>query len=86
MNKATLKALKASIKHWQTDTPPMMASDCALCNRFHYACRKSYSSTGEYCPIFKQTGKRGCAETPYVFNPTLVTRKKEIEFLQSLLP
>ena len=86
MNKETLKALKASIKHWQIDPAPMWATDCALCIRFPYNCGKDITRTAEICPVSKQTERMHCGGTPYTSEPTIIERRAEIKFLQSLLP
>lgn len=65
MSPKTLKALKASIKHWEenvaAETPQgagVRGDKCALCQKF----ASNYCSG---CPVFKKTLKRGCDGTPY---------------------
>lgn len=96
MDRATLKALKASIKHWETnlidsDKASVAASDCALCRRFTCGVCKG-------CPIYEKTRLKGCLRTPYIeamnakdkhgYNSPefRVAALKELRFLESLLP
>ena len=84
MNKETLQALEESIKHWQEDPGPFEGQNCALCKRFGSQCEKLI--TRERCPVYEETGLRGCGDTPYLFTPTPAQQGKEVKFLQSLLP
>lgn len=91
MKKVTLKALKASIKHWEEDDGHMEGGNCALCRRFVHvhnpkAGHCCIKSTGEKCPVYAKTGKIECEGTPYRCLPTTRQRKAEIKFLKSLLP
>jgi len=68
MDKQTLKALKASIKHWEENTAhakarnywliDVRAEACALCDLFlkHFCID---------CPICHYTKMNGCVNTPY---------------------
>lgn len=101
MNKATLKALRASIKHWEenvaAETPENASVDaayCALCRKFY----KDHLCIG--CPVMTNTGFSCCENSPYEnANDKLYdweiggsranwrrAAKKELEFLKSLLP
>lgn len=64
MNKETLTALHASIKHWKANAEAQLSdvsissTDCALCNMFIvYGCHG--------CPIAKHTEQRICKGTPH---------------------
>lgn len=75
MNKDTLKALKASIKHWErmrdgkkTESDKPLSVYCSLCGRFNenYDGGKSCTRpSGERCPVFVKTGVELCSATPY---------------------
>jgi len=97
MKKATLTALKASIKHWEEnaeiadlDEAKISIGDCALCGQFFY-----FGGCGG-CPVAERTGKNRCQGTPYsrAVNaektndlPAFIkAAKAEIAFLKSLLP
>jgi hypothetical protein len=100
MNPETLKALKASIRHWEriligTDIE-IGPKHCALCRKFR---RYRLPSGGCCkCPVCRRTGFYACNETPYrdfasawVFphkhnESTIILAWKELEFLRSLLP
>ncbi len=97
MLKATKKATLASIKHWEVDGPKgvMMGNhNCALCHRFLRAESKKIcvryspktSRVIERCPVYKATGKAGCAGTPFEYHPTKAQVKTMVAFLKSLLP
>lgn len=69
MNPETLKALQASIKHWERmrdgknyhDEVPD-SKNCNLCIRF----AKNGCCLGEeLCPVHQKTGAPSCANTPY---------------------
>lgn len=70
MNKETLAALDASIKHWEenarAETPEEANVDgraCALCNMFNDL--RSGDISCRRCPVMWATGWRSCAGTPY---------------------
>lgn len=97
MLKATEKALRASIKHWEIDGPTgvvMGGGSCALCNRFTSGdpnpqpCTRTTASgkTSERCPVYKKSGYHNCLDTPYNPFPTHSEVKAEVKFLKSLLP
>lgn len=77
MNKETLAALDASIKHWEenakatsVDDASVGASDCALCRKFHAVFKRDYHADAMEksccgCPIEKATGRKFCEETPF---------------------
>lgn len=66
MTPNTLRALRASIKHWEenaaAETPEEVgatARECALCAKFIYGgCTD--------CPVFYETGNELCEGTPYI--------------------
>jgi len=71
MHKRTLKALKASIKHWEenlaTDDPfsaRFSSHHCPLCKIF-LIFTTLYSAECRGCPIKITTGKDLCQETPW---------------------
>lgn len=76
--------------------PPLGQEYCALCKRFDsdFVDLSDACSLGtERCPVYVKTGSPGCMDSPYDdinINGTqeeLVKGvKKEIEFLESLLP
>jgi len=62
----TLKALKASIKHWEENVAAETVNDasvkwrdCALCRLFYE------NSVCSGCPVFARTGSTACEQTPY---------------------
>lgn len=68
MDAETLKALQASIKHWEENVAAKHPDDaklgmrsCALCHMF--AVNKSPGCVG--CPVYAVTGLRSCENTPY---------------------
>jgi len=67
MRKATLKALKASIRKGQQIAIGKAYSrgvdNCPLCKRFGFTCR--IRATLEYCPVVIETRHVGCLRTPY---------------------
>ena len=67
MKKATLVALKKSIKKWEKVVDGSGEDDgsenCALCKRFDAETCVLY---GEQCPIRKKTRRKGCAGTPFI--------------------
>ena len=97
MNKKTLEALKASIRHWEenlaTDDPLKASSkgtDCALCWLF-------FDKGCFGCPV-NYTGAIKCWDTPFDAAAYGISKWKaggpkpvaeiqaEIDFLKSLLP
>ena len=68
MSKRALKALKASIKHWE-NLPKSTCNDfpsarhCALCRLYNNEQEPKNCCMG--CPIYKVTGEAGCECTPY---------------------
>lgn len=65
MDRATLNALKGSIKHWEDNVKAMRFEEanvgpehCALCMEF-------FDLDCEGCPVRRFTGHRGCGGTPY---------------------
>lgn len=51
---------------------------CGLCMKFiYYGCRD--------CPIFAETNRRGCANTPYInYKGDMDTARAELEYLLAL--
>lgn len=68
MNSVTFNALLDSIKHWQGlvsgEEDEIGRYTCPLCLLFNNG-RTPYLSTCIGCPIFEDTGLKGCDETPY---------------------
>lgn len=68
MNKETLAALDASIKHWEENVALPMAETsvaaekCALCELFF---QRGMDDTCQGCPIFEASGSTYCEDTPY---------------------
>lgn len=69
MNRKTLKALKASIEHWEencraetTDDVSVGANDCALCDEYHTG---NHATACVGCPVWAKTGEQYCRRTPY---------------------
>lgn len=68
MDKATLQALKKSIKKWENIVAGTGQDEgvgnCALCKLFwpkpfvELACKGG-------CPVFNKTQRKGCVDTPY---------------------
>lgn len=101
MNEKTLKALKASIRHWERMAKgrPIRGEEpsgeyCALCKLFPAS---AYDHGCGPCPVMQRTGKCGCKGTPffeaqYAFLCGQYSQKfqsaagKELDFLKSLLP
>ena len=101
MDKATLKALKESIKHWKRIIEGVdvrwKSNQCALCEEF---LTPGYTCDG--CPVKKKTKQDLCEGTPYVKfvqdaalffgigikgRPNLISlATDELNFLKSLLP
>lgn len=96
MNAKTLKALKASIRHWERmkkkrdslkESPK--SSHCPLCQ-----ITDPYSCEG--CPVYEKTRSENCLDTPWVTANKVfyhgtnkewrIAAQKEIDFLKSLLP
>ena len=73
MKKATLKALKQSIAHWerlrdgkQQVNENCEGNSCALCKRFASSIVPCTLGTKkEKCPVYKKTGLPHCLKTPY---------------------
>ena len=74
MKPATLKALNASIAHWErlakngpSEKEHADSISCALCRRFNpfHAKHPCQKALGERCPVFKRTGEPNCGETPF---------------------
>ena len=70
MNKKTLTALRASIKHWEENVAaeePKDAStrgeDCALCEMFFDQAPEVPDCAG--CPVAEKTGETICGGSPY---------------------
>lgn len=102
MKLEALKALKASIKHWDrmvhdnrlVDELPS-SSDCPLCELFNKSANINRCSG---CPVFDSTGRTLCGGTPYaeafgayrsfgISSPEFMKAAKlELKFLRSLLP
>ncbi len=67
MDEKTLKALKASIRHWRANVRAIMPdqasvseSDCVLCAQF-------ISNSGcNGCPVKQRTGRMFCQRSPYM--------------------
>lgn len=102
MNADALEALKDSIAHWGrlstgTRQPDEVVgpSDCALCRRFNHPTPPTLCVG---CPVAGRTKLAHCSGTPYAqaafafgyYGPDSpefkAAAKKELEFLQSLLP
>lgn len=102
MDRRTLTALKASIKHWEENvaaTSPedasVRASDCALCMRFY-----EQHGVCDGCPVMEKTGKELCKKTPFTRTINALdawrwgatgakfraAAQAELDFLRSLLP
>lgn len=95
MKENALRALKASIRHWERvllgKDVLIGPSTCALCKEF-------YSADCAGCPVKEKTGHQYCSGTPYYkasaafcqFEPmsfkALVPVYRELMFLRSLLP
>jgi hypothetical protein len=66
MNAATLKALKGSIKKWDTIVDgtgvDVGTGNCPLCLKFFHASRWGICGG---CPVKNATGRVGCVGTPY---------------------
>ena len=102
MEKKTLKALKGSIQKWKKIVKGTGVDkgyvNCPLCQLFY----KEENLIGKLClgcPVMEKTGHPNCQKTPYVdyikfgFEYTdsdspdsLKYAKKELKFLESLLP
>jgi hypothetical protein len=102
MNDKTLKALKASIVHWERIAEgkegSQACSNCPLCRLLNEDCG--------CCPIYLKTGKVACGGTPYCEFGKYADNKydqvwlglfavskdakdaalKEVKFLKGLLP
>ena len=86
MDAKTLKALKASIAHWEeVEEGPWQQvgpKECALCDLF-------YGSKCEGCPVAIKAQAPLCRNTPYgpfISNRTSKNARAELDFLRSLLP
>ena len=90
MNKATLAALKKSIKKWEflVKNPHADEPSCALCDRFQITKKDRCQRVGgEICPVSKATGRSFCEGSPYYdFHRTKAGARAELTFLKSLLP
>lgn len=71
MNKETLKALKASIRHWEEivaaksiDEVKIGPSSCALCGLFNNSLTNSVGRCFG-CPVMAVTGGQFCGGSPY---------------------
>lgn len=102
MDDRTLKALKASIEHWEEnallaehDWSAISSESCALCDEF------SDSEECYGCPVAKAANASGCIDTPWedacgAMQRWIVGRgsgkafrkaaQDELDFLRSLLP
>ena len=97
MSARTLKALRASISHWERmksgkrkNKEKPTAAYCSLCKITNEAC--------DGCPVAEHTGHAQCFQTPWrkAFNAFFIKGPKsiqfkeaateEIQFLKSLLP
>lgn len=78
MNKATIKALQKSIKHWQENlakaeagtliNDDIMSNKCALCTRFCVTaiCKRTpFIGKVEKCPVATATGRTVCKGSPW---------------------
>ena len=70
MNPGTLKALKASIAHWERivagEEASAGGSNCALCQHFGDFCFISErGAITEVCPVSLVTGDEDCEGSPY---------------------
>lgn len=70
-DKRTAEALEASIRHWEENVAAEIpqqagtsADDCALCDEFHPE-NSDEKGCCEGCPVFKRTGQKWCAGTPF---------------------
>jgi len=68
MNEATLKALKASIEHWEQvvnkEKVTIGRETCPLCRLF-FSDDGILADACEGCPVYDRTGSRFCEDTPY---------------------
>lgn len=103
MDKTTLKALKGSIHKWWSiaydNGIDRGMKNCPLCKTFYNSYSYWLSEDGcSNCPVYKDTGKGGCTDTPYEAYGELnwdernVEKQakrlaiKEMKYLISLLP
>ena len=89
MDRKTLRALRGSIKKWEGvvagTTEDKGSDNCPLCQLFN----KEWWQRCYGCPVRDATGQSFCFGTPYeVYRDrrTKTNAKKELKFLQSLLP
>lgn len=100
MDKKTLTALTASIKHWESnarrnpENARLGYRNCPLCAAFCTP-RMNSENRCRKCPVAQQTGLKDCVGTPYAnalmsrYQGKAVWRRaarKELAFLKSLLP
>jgi hypothetical protein len=71
MDERTLKALRASIKHWEENAAAthwseadVAGTSCALCDEFYDWPSDDYPCCGG-CPVAEKTGYAGCNGSPY---------------------
>lgn len=96
MKRKTLKALKASIEHWEVNTKVKEVDEinttwraCALCQLF-------FQNGCVGCPVAERTERFRCLDTPYVtaylaaqngdLKEFRAAAFDELAFLKSLLP
>lgn len=72
MNKETLRALKASIAHWEEnlkastpETANTSMEGCALCGLFVSDSESRAPQDCEGCPVYNKTKQRYCKNSPY---------------------
>jgi hypothetical protein len=93
MDDETLTALRGSIAKWEgivagTDVD-RGASNCPLCQLFRP--QGAYNSPCRGCPVYQDTGLKGCEGTPYDhYNSdgegAKALAQAEVDYLKSLLP
>jgi len=104
MKDETLKALKLSINHWERLTngkeeegESIDANHCELCGIFLAYEDPCMSENWDLCPVYEETGRKFCVDSPYVAAQHEFFRSGktpefrrlagiELEFLRSLLP
>jgi hypothetical protein len=94
MTDKQINSLKASIDtKWipiyegVVNSDPKNQLECQLCKDYDSGCDYKYVCNG--CPIYKQTKKHGCKDTPYITwceKPTKENTLKMLQFLITLLP
>jgi hypothetical protein len=66
MDEATLNALEASIRKWESDeTPSGTIEDCALCKLFYPPILPPRDAPCAGCPVAAKSGKPYCRNTPF---------------------